>query len=53
MEHKELTRKERDQNRKEVVISVRVTLAQSKFMADNDYSPTLIFQKALKDLGCQ
>jgi hypothetical protein len=36
---------------KSIVISIRVTPDISKWLRENDYSPTGIFYEALKDLG--
>ena len=37
--------------RKSVRISIRVTPEQSKFMKDNEISPTGLFVEALKEVG--
>jgi hypothetical protein len=38
-------------DRKDIVMSIRANLKQSKFMEDNKFSPQLIFEEALKELG--
>jgi len=41
----------RDITRKDIVISIRVNEAESKFISEQKLSPQLIFHEALKDLG--
>jgi len=43
-------KKKRNGN-KSVLVTIRVTPEISKWLRDNDYSPTGIFYEALKDLG--
>lgn len=38
-------------HRKSALISIRITPAVSNWLRDNNYSPTGIFEEAIKDLG--
>jgi len=44
-------KKIRDDTRKTVTISVSTTKARSKWLSDNDLSPTKVFNKAIEALG--
>lgn len=41
---------QKNPERKSVVMTIRTTKNGSKFMKDNDISPTLLFNEALKEL---
>lgn len=45
--------KKRNKELREVGITIRTTKATSKFLADNDLSPTAIFDNAVKELRKQ
>ena len=50
--NKERLKKGYKRNQKlDVVLNIRVTKKMMKFIKDNDYSASLIFREALKDLG--
>ena len=38
-------------DRKSIPLSIRISPRMSKWLKDNDYSPTGIFNEACKDLG--
>lgn len=43
--------KRKKNNKKDVLITIRITKDISKWLKDKEYSPTGIFYEALKDLG--
>ena len=45
--------KRRHRERKEILINIRITRSMSKWLKEQDYSPTAIFYEAVKDLGYQ
>lgn len=47
----EKCKRARDDKRRNVTISISTTQARSKWLKDNDLSPTKVFNQALEDLG--
>jgi hypothetical protein len=44
-------RKGKNPESRKIVMSIRISNAESKFMKDNNFAPSLIFYEALKNLG--
>lgn len=51
MDKKNITNERRKEKFKSEMLSFRVSPKAKKFIEDNDYSPSLIFIEALRDLG--
>lgn len=52
MDKTKVVRKKTDEKKiKGIVMSIRVNKHMSEFMKDNNYSPSLIFYEALRELG--
>ena len=45
------TKIERNPSRKSIAMSIRIPIAASRFLKENNYSPTAILMEAIKDLG--
>jgi hypothetical protein len=41
----------RKKRKRTVLVSIRITQEASKWLKENNYSPTAIFNEAMKDLG--
>jgi hypothetical protein len=51
MKAQDVIRKDRSKYRKTIVMSIRITKAQSDFLKEKNFSPNAIMQTGLHELG--